>query len=96
MHKIIRALEGTGSLHFQLHIPEVIMDNEVNRLASAGVGNDTTIVFKLDSAAFRHHFPGGQNGELDLHMVEGDSYLLTVSLTLHNKLAQVVNLVSTC
>ena len=62
MHEIIRTLESTGCPYFQLHIPEVIMDNEVNRLASAGVGNDTTIVFKLDRAAFRHHFPGGKWG----------------------------------
>ena len=96
MHKIIRALEGTGSLHLQFHIPEIIIDNEVNRLASAGVGNYTTFVFKLDSAALRHQFPGGQHGKLDLHMIEGDSHLLAISPTPHHKLAQVVNLVSTC
>ena len=53
MHKSILALEGTRSLHFQLYIPEIIMDNEVNGLASAGIGNDTSVVFKLYSAAFR-------------------------------------------
>ena len=72
------------------------MDHKVDRLTGSCVGDLTSMFSEGKLTAFAHHLSYRQNGELYLHVIEGDLHCLAIGIGTDIESAKVLQPMASC